>query len=274
MCMPCVRRACERNIVPNLPAPITATVTGRPAASRSRSFVWRFKKRSVADLRRKHKHGRGTRSHPWPAGFHWQTARETNVSIRHSGLFDRPTIQTLGGQISAVVMSRLRPESKPFVLQLAVAAATQSGAPFGAICHFSWPLTVRTFGIRATAPAASLAPSTVDFAAAPASWLNPSTFSRASLNVAFTLADCCENHRPTAARNPESSFGCSLEGAASCAKANAELSTRTIASGQKNDRRPARPVRPNFKACLVPITGETGNQSARRQPFTYFQWRK
>src|SRR5262245_40660191 len=161
-------------------------------------------------------------------------------------------------------MSRLRPESKPFVLQMAFAAATQSGAPFGAIWHLSWPLTVRTFGIRATAPAASLAPSTVDFAAAPASWLNSSTFWRASLKVEFTLDDCCENHRPTAAKNPDSSLGCSPEGAASCAKANAEPSTRTIANGQPNDRRPARPVRRNFKARLVPMAGETGNQSARR----------
>ena len=51
--MPLVRRSWVRNMVPNLPAPITATVTGRPAASRSRSFVWRFKRYSVADARRK-----------------------------------------------------------------------------------------------------------------------------------------------------------------------------------------------------------------------------
>src|SRR5690348_16021934 len=41
-CMPRVRRTCERNMVPNLPAPIRPTVTGWPAASRSRSFAWRF----------------------------------------------------------------------------------------------------------------------------------------------------------------------------------------------------------------------------------------
>src|SRR5205085_11216879 len=41
-CMPRVRRTCERNIVPNLPAPIRPTVTGRPAASRSSSNACRF----------------------------------------------------------------------------------------------------------------------------------------------------------------------------------------------------------------------------------------
>ena len=37
-CMPRVSRACDRNMVPNLPAPMTPTVTGFPAASRSRSL--------------------------------------------------------------------------------------------------------------------------------------------------------------------------------------------------------------------------------------------
>src|SRR5262249_3857528 len=41
-CRPRVNRACARNMVPNLPAPIRPTVTGRPAASRSSSMVWRF----------------------------------------------------------------------------------------------------------------------------------------------------------------------------------------------------------------------------------------
>ncbi len=39
---PCVRRTCARNMVPNLPAPIRPTVTGRPAAFRSSSRAWRF----------------------------------------------------------------------------------------------------------------------------------------------------------------------------------------------------------------------------------------
>jgi len=38
-CRPLVSRACDRNMVPNLPAPIRPTVTGFPAASRSSSSV-------------------------------------------------------------------------------------------------------------------------------------------------------------------------------------------------------------------------------------------
>ena len=41
-CSPLVSRACVRNIVPNFPAPIRPTVTGRPDASRSRRRVERF----------------------------------------------------------------------------------------------------------------------------------------------------------------------------------------------------------------------------------------
>src|SRR5450631_2503577 len=59
--MPRVSRACVRNMVPNLPAPIRATVTGFPAASRSRSFAWRFtsalhnKRKTETQARRRHK---------------------------------------------------------------------------------------------------------------------------------------------------------------------------------------------------------------------------
>ena len=38
-CMPAVVRAWARNIVPNLPAPTTPTVTGRPCACRSSSIL-------------------------------------------------------------------------------------------------------------------------------------------------------------------------------------------------------------------------------------------
>src|ERR1044072_3685904 len=48
--MPRVSRACERNMVPNLPAPIRPTVTGRPAASRSSSKEWRFTGSSARDF--------------------------------------------------------------------------------------------------------------------------------------------------------------------------------------------------------------------------------
>src|SRR5262249_19688178 len=40
--MPWVRRTWARNIVPNLPAPTSPTVTGRPAASRASSLACRF----------------------------------------------------------------------------------------------------------------------------------------------------------------------------------------------------------------------------------------
>ena len=44
--MPVVRRTCDRNIVPNLPAPIWPMRTGLPAVARSFSmderFTWAF----------------------------------------------------------------------------------------------------------------------------------------------------------------------------------------------------------------------------------------
>src|SRR5262245_7186393 len=99
-------------------------------------------------------------------------------------------------------MSTLFPLPKPLALQIAVAAVTQSGAPLGAGGHFSCPLTVRAFGMRATASAASLAPSTVVLAASLAALLKPSSFFCASLNVEFTLVVCSSNHRLTAAIKP------------------------------------------------------------------------
>src|SRR5882672_7835851 len=42
MCTPGVRGACARYMAANLPAPITPTRNGRPWASRSLSFAWRF----------------------------------------------------------------------------------------------------------------------------------------------------------------------------------------------------------------------------------------
>ncbi len=69
--------------------------------------------------------------------LYWQSARETNVSSRHSGPLVRPDSRTFGGQTKDVVMSMLLPEVNPLALQIASAAATQSGAPFGAFGHFS-----------------------------------------------------------------------------------------------------------------------------------------
>src|SRR5262245_8388522 len=45
-CIPSVKRTWETNMVPNLPAPIRPTVTGRNAACRSSSMAWRFTARS------------------------------------------------------------------------------------------------------------------------------------------------------------------------------------------------------------------------------------
>src|SRR5581483_9373648 len=64
---------------------------------------------------------------------YWQSARETNVSLGHSpGVPVRPESRTRAGHFSAVVMSRLLPSANPLALQIALAAATQSGAPLGA----------------------------------------------------------------------------------------------------------------------------------------------
>src|SRR4051812_47977710 len=48
---PRVRLACARNIVPNFPAPMRPTVTGRPAASRSSNMAWRFTETSILPSR-------------------------------------------------------------------------------------------------------------------------------------------------------------------------------------------------------------------------------
>src|SRR5262245_56100360 len=99
-------------------------------------------------------------------------------------------------------MSTLFPEPKPFALHIVLAAERQSGAPLGASCHFSWPLTARAGGMRATAPAASLALSTVLLAASLAALLKSSTFLRASRNDELIFAVCSSNHRLTAAIKP------------------------------------------------------------------------
>src|SRR6185369_11270329 len=40
--MPRVSRTCDRNMVPNLPAPIRPTASGRSSASRASNLAWRF----------------------------------------------------------------------------------------------------------------------------------------------------------------------------------------------------------------------------------------
>src|SRR5689334_13560979 len=55
-------------------------------------------------------------------------------------------------------MSRLAPREKPFARHSASLAATQSGAPFGALMHICLPVTTLVSGSRATVPAASPTP--------------------------------------------------------------------------------------------------------------------
>ena len=103
--MPRVSRACERNIVPNLPAPIRPTVTGRPAASRSSSKEWRFTGSSARILSAENT----TLSDAENSGY-WHTALETNASLTHSLSFgSRRSAQKPAGQRYAEVMSRLAP---------------------------------------------------------------------------------------------------------------------------------------------------------------------
>src|SRR5215831_15257030 len=122
-------------------------------------------------------------------------------------------------------MSRLLPESKPFALHKAFSAATQSGAPFDATRHFSWPLMGRAPGIRATAPAASFAPCTVDLAASPATLLIPSTFLRALSNDELTVDVLSLNQRLMDEKNPSSCGFCA--GAESWLTASTEVSNKT-----------------------------------------------
>src|SRR6476469_8138798 len=121
-------------------------------------------------------------------------------------------------------MSTLFPDSKPFALHIMLAAETQSGAPLAVSWHVSWPLTARADGMRAIAPAASLAPATVVLAALPAALLKPSTFLRASSNDEVTVAVCSLNQRLTVAKKLSLSRLFRAGVAWSCAAANADMS--------------------------------------------------
>src|SRR5256714_14508037 len=151
-CMPCVRRAWLKNIVPNLPAPISPTVTGRPAAFRSSKSVCRFTARNLSIFP---EDGRSQRDQK----AYWQIARETKDSSLHScGLGARPSRYIWGGHLNDDVMSTLLPRAKPFALHSASDAPSQSGAPFGASAQSSCPATTLVAGSRATVPAASVTP--------------------------------------------------------------------------------------------------------------------
>src|SRR5215813_11396668 len=69
-CIPSVQRAWARNMVPNLPAPIRPTVTGRPAACRPSSMAWRFTERSEHSNPCNHYCRRAARcpAQPWRSG--------------------------------------------------------------------------------------------------------------------------------------------------------------------------------------------------------------
>src|SRR6516165_10682921 len=68
--IPSVKRAWARNMVPNLPAPIRPTVTGRPAACRPSSMAWRFTERSEHSNPCNHYCRRAARcpAQPWRSG--------------------------------------------------------------------------------------------------------------------------------------------------------------------------------------------------------------
>src|SRR5450830_1469169 len=152
-------------------------------------------------------------------------------------------------------MSTLLPESKPCALHIVSAAATQSGAPFGAFLHFSWPTITRALEIRETVFAASLAPSTVVLAATPASRPKLSNFLRTSMNVEFIFAAVWSNQRTMAPKKLVSSFVFGADDP-SCATASADIRTMAPANRQVTAGRAAACLRSQVKASLVPIAGQ------------------
>src|SRR5512141_886290 len=146
-------------------------------------------------------------------------------------------------------MSRLEPPfSKPFDLHSATVAATQSGAPLGAVLHFSWPRTTRALGRRATASAALLALSTVARAASPASWPRFLNLSRAPVTPALKLSAAWFHQRPSVPKNPCGAGGAVL--AASWAAASPALSRIAPAKRAPSVRREARQFEKRVKALL------------------------
>ena len=92
MCVPRGSRACDNYMVPNLPAPMTPTVTGFPAASRSSSLACRFTGVALPYAFASQANG-NTGAKPKQAAAkagYWQSARETKVSVRQLGPLLRP----------------------------------------------------------------------------------------------------------------------------------------------------------------------------------------
>ena len=142
-------------MVPNLPAPIRPTVTGRPAASRSSSRECRFTVflRADSSLRR----------------TSYYRAREQPLLAHRLGderLVDALFVVRLapfGPDDGGTAVRRGDVEARAALKSPSPGTAprwpwTQSGAPFGALMHISLPLTTFVSGSRATVPAASPTP--------------------------------------------------------------------------------------------------------------------
>ena len=87
-CMPRVSRACDRNMVPNLPAPIRPTVTGRPAA-----FAFEQHGVEVHGTPRALARQRTAITEPDRGSCHWHTARVTKISVAHSRVVRRRALE-------------------------------------------------------------------------------------------------------------------------------------------------------------------------------------
>src|SRR5215813_807422 len=129
-CMPSVKRTWETNMVPNLPAPIRPTVTGRNAACRSSSMAWRFTERSehsnpIQSLRQTNRalssavHACGRQTRPAP--------RPTIAGVRRSWavglLAHRARHENLGRAFRVIRRAALEQDlRRAFVLRLGVEA--------------------------------------------------------------------------------------------------------------------------------------------------------
>ena len=158
-------------------------------------------------------------------------------------------------------MSRLEPPfSNPFALHSATAAATQSGAPLGAILHFSWPRTTRALGRRATASAASLG--VVDRGAG-----GDAGFLAEILELVARAGDAgveiVRRLIPPAADRAEKSlrFGRRRLSAASCAAASPALSKIAPASSAPSAAG-MRACSGNGQSRLLSMAGQTDTKSA------------
>ena len=112
---------------------------------------------------------------------YWHIARLMKVTVVHSCVWPS---RVLTGHSSAEVKSMLLPEVKPCLRQSASAAATQSGAPFGALAQRSRPLIMRAVGSLATASIAFLVASAAPLPTSAAPWPTLAAFSEKPLLLA------------------------------------------------------------------------------------------